>query len=414
LFLKISRGIRGILAIALIGGIFSTPASAATPLIAVKPMSLVANLASTQSAQGILVKKSIIYVYGTSAASTSDGFVTAFDNAGTQIWNLALDTGGDDIATAAGLDPFGNIWVAGASAPALDSADPINSDATGALNPDSVTVVPKIPLRGDPNSVTTWLISPSGELLSTFSKDVGRSILVSSVSTSAATISIVGVTPTALGSAGFFIQSTRRGAFGKFTIIGKRDTEINSIVKSGKNLLLLGSSSETLYGKPKAGNRDATAIVFNSTGTFVSILRSYNTGASRSWHSGTSGTSAYLMGGNSVTGTKTEAVLTKFTSNLLPTWTTRFASAGPAVTAESAQVQSATFSSVGSITGIKSWKPSKAQLISLIFDKNGVITQAFSAKGLVSPISATFSAELGVVVLGRGPEGVSIFHALTR
>jgi hypothetical protein len=376
-------------------------------------MSLVAHLDASENAQGVLVKKSAIYVYGTTApsTSTSDGFVKAFDVTGTQLWTLSVDTGGDDIVTAGGLDPFGNIWLAGASAPAIESSDPVNPDSSGALNPDSVTVVPKIALRGDPNSVTTWLISPTGELISTFSKDVGRSILVSAMSASASTVTIVGVTPTALGNAGFFIQSTRRGVFSKFTIIGKKDTEINAVVKSGKKLLVLGGSSETLYGKAKAGIRDATSLTFDSTGKFGSILRSFNTGASRTWQSGTS---TYLFGGSSTGAGKIEAVITKFSSALLPTWTTRFPSAGPAIAIDSTQILMASFASIGSITGLKSWKPTKAQLISLIFDQKGLITQAFSAKGLSTPISSAFSAEIGVVVMGRGPEGVSIFHALTR
>lgn len=394
-------------------GLVSQSASAATPLTWVKPMSLIANLDAAENAQGILVKKSVVYVFGTTVDDTSatDGFVKAFDATGTQMWNLALDTGGDDIATAAGLDPFGNIWVAGSSALPSDAPDPVNSDTSSALNPDSVTTVPKIPLRGDPNLVTTWLISPKGELIATYSKDVGRTILVKGISASAATISIVGVAVTALGSAGFFIQSTRRGAFGKMSIIGQRDTEINAVVKSGKYLLLLGSSSESLFGKTRSGIRDAILARYTTAGSFVAILRSFKTGAARTWQSGTS---AYVISGDEVTGTKGEAVVTKYSSALSPVWTSRYSSAGPAITADSALVQLATFSSTAPIAGIRSWKPSQAQAISLVFDKSGLITAAFSAKGMVSPIAAGFSAELGAVLLARGAEGVSIFHALTR
>jgi len=413
----LSRAIRVLLTVALSAGLVVHGASAATPLISVKPMSLIARVDAGESAQGILVKKSIVYVFGTTgvdastASGTSDGFVRAFDKAGTQLWNVALDTGGDDIATAAALDPFGNIWVAGSSALPSQASDPVNSSASFALNPDSVTAVPKIPLRADPNLVTTWLISPSGELISTFSKDVGRSVLIKGISASAATISVVGVALTTLGSAGFFIQSTRRGVFGKLSIIGQRNTEINAIVKSGKNLLLLGSSSETLFGKTRSGIRDAIIARYTSEGTFVSILRSFNTGASRTWQSGTS---TYLISGDAIVGSKSEAVLTKYTSAFSPTWTVRYPSSGPAVTVDSTSGHITAFSSSSAITGIKSWKPSKPQVISLAFDRSGRITGAFSAKGMVSPIFVGYSAELGAVLLARGPAGVSIFHALTR
>ena len=141
-------------------------ASAVTPLVVVKPMSLIVKLDPAESAQGILVKKAVIYSFGTRADGTenSDGFIRAFSTSGAESWSLALDTGGDDIVTAGGLDPFGNIWVAGTSAPPTPAGDLISSDFSSALNPDSVTAVTKIPLRGDPNLITLWLISPNGEL----------------------------------------------------------------------------------------------------------------------------------------------------------------------------------------------------------------------------------------------------------
>lgn len=388
-------------------------ANAATPMVVVKPMSLIVKLDPAESAQGLLIKKTVLYVFGTRAGEieTSDGFIRAFDASGTEAWNLALDTGGDDIATAAGMDPFGNIWVAGTSAPQTLKSDSLTSDLSTALNPDSVTVVTKTPLRGDPNLVTMWLISPQGELLATYSKDVGRSILVKGISASAATISVVGVASTSLGTAGFFIQSTRRGLFGKMSLIGNRDTEMNGIAKSGKNLFLLGSSSETLFGKTRSGIKDAVIVTYSSAGTFTSILRSFNTGATRSWQSGTS---AKFFTGDTLTGTRSEAVVTKYGSTFSPLWTARFESGGPALAPDSSLLQFVAFASKSAITGVKSWKPSSAQLIALTFDKTGRISQAFSAKGLVSPISAGYSQELGVVLLGRGPSGVSIFHVLTR
>lgn len=389
------------------------PAGAVTPLVVVKPMSLIANLDPAESAQGLLVRKTFLFVFGTRAGETgtTDGFVRAFAESGTEAWNLALDTGGDDIATAAGLDPFGNIWVAGTSAPQRLVSDSVTTDFSTALNPDSVTVVTKNPLRGDPNLVTLWLISPQGELLATYSKDVGRSILVKGISASAATISVVGVASTALGTAGFLTQSTRKGVFGKMSLIGNRDTEINGIVKSGKSLFLLGSSSETLFGKARSGIKDAVIMTYSSTGTFSSILRSFNTGATRTWQSGTS---AKFFTGDTLTGSNSEAVVTRYSSTFSPIWTARFESVGPALAPDSSLFQFVAFASRSAIVGVKSWKPGNAQLIALTFDKTGRITQAFKAKGLVRPISASYSQELGVVLLGRGPAGVSIFHVLTR
>ena len=397
---------------ALTVGLFPS-AQAVIPSVSVKPMTLISHLEKQKMAQGLLVKKDLIYLFGTTAGSeNSDGYVQAISAQGEVKWTLALDTGGDDIATAGSFDSYGNIWIAGASAaPVTDNENEATTyNPSSALNPDSITVVPKIPLRADSNFVTAWLVSPKGNLLATYSTNVGRVTLASGISISTTTVSIVGVASTALGSSGFLIQSTRKGIFGKILLIGKRDTEINSLTRSGRNLLLFGSSSETLFGKSRAGTRDGLIATFSSSGKFISMIRSFNANSSRSWQNGTS---SFFVGGDAVAGSKIEAVVTKYATTLTPRWSTRYLSAGPAMTLDFLSSHLLFFPSIGPINGVKYWKPTKAQLLSLIVDKNGLLVGAFSFKGATSPIAVAYSRELGAVLLSQGPAGVSVFHALT-
>ena len=386
-------------------------AQAITPAIVTKPMTLISNLDSGASAQGLLVKKELIYLFGTSAgADNSDGYVQSISPTGEIQWTLPLDTGGDDIATAGSLDSFGNIWVAGSSVLNPSVGEPVSSDPSSALNPDSITLTPKIPLRSDLKLVTIWLISPQGNLLATYSTNVGRAVLARAITVTNTTVSIVGIASTTLGNSGFLIQGTRKGSFSKILLIGKSGTEINSITKRGANLVLLGGSSETLFGKARAAERDAILLSFTSSGKFLSIIRSSDAGSSRTWQSGTP---TILVGGDAITGAKSEAVVTKYSAKFTPIWTTRYPSAGVALTLDTLASAQIFFSSIGPVTGVKYWNPAKAQLLSLIFDKKGLLTGAFSVKGATSPIAVGFSRELGAVLLSRGQAGVSVFRTLT-
>ena len=140
----------------------------------------------------------------------------------------------------------------------------------------------------------------------------------------------------------------------------------------------------------------------------TSVVRSSVAKGKRIWNSASS---TLLLAGEVTAAGKTETAVTKFSNSYAPTWTYRFASTGPALSASSTQ---AFFISTGSIAQLN-WNPKSPTPILLTFDSKGVITAADSGlSGQKDVISLLNSKELGVLVLTSGTELVSIFTLLPR
>lgn len=395
--------------------IFPALAQSVTKNITVKAMTRLVTLPGTDQVSGMLVSGKVIYLFGTaSGVQGVDGFVRAIDGAGAVQWSLSLDTGGDEIATTATWDASGNIWVVGSTAKSVISTpSPTASPSPIILNPDGVTLDPDLPLRNDLTAVAIWKVSASGALLATYVSDLARPVLPRAVVATSTRIAVVGIVSTISGNAGFVLQSDSTGVFAKPLLIGKSDTEANAVAaKTDGSLVVLGSSTEKIAGKVLLGERDGIIASVSAKGKLTSLLRSSNSKSLRSWQSTTN---SLFFGGDAVLNGKIEAVVTKFASTIVPTWTTRFSAAGPALTFDSSSTSHLmAFSSIGAIKGITGWKPRKTQVLTLIFDSRGRLTGAYGAPSLATPIAMGYSRDLGVVILGSGATGVSIFHALPR
>ncbi|MEK6648743.1 MAG: hypothetical protein AABY37_05475 [Actinomycetota bacterium] len=395
--------------------IFPALAQSATKTIYVKTMTRLATLSDAEQVSGMLVNGKIIYLFGTvSGEQGTDGFVRTIDGEGATQWSLSLDTGADDIATTATRDTSGNIWVVGSTAKLVTNvSSPSASPSSSILNPDGVTLDPELPLRNDLTTVVIWKVSASGVLLATYISDLAHPVLVRAVTATSTGIALVGIISTVSGNAGFVLQSDFTGTFAKPLLIGKSDTEVNALAKkSNGSLVVLGSSTETISGKVLQGARDGIIASVSAKGKLTSLVRSSNSKSVRSWQSATN---SLFFGGDAVLNGKIEAVVTKFSSAIVPTWTTRFSAKGPAFTFSiSARSHVMAFSPIGAIKGVKGWKPSKDQVLALIFDGKGVLTGAYRATAIQTPIAMGYSRDLGLVVLGSGAIGVSIFHALPR
>ncbi|CAB4334818.1 unannotated protein [freshwater metagenome] len=398
---------------------YVAPAHAALKSVSVTPLAQLAVIPTGDDVAGMLVAGKFIYIYGTSG---SNAFVRSIDGQGVVNWTLSLDTGADEISTAVTRDTAGNIWVFG-SASKTSGVSPTPSQTpsasastmTSLLNPDGVVLDPEVALRNDLNTLVAWKVSPTGVLLSTFTTDFGQPVLARAAVESLGTVSVVGLTTTTMGSVGFFVQSDAIGNFAKPLFIGKADTDINSLAKrSDGSFVLAGASSEVLGGKSLKGVRDGV-IVRIVKNKIVSVVRSSNIKATRSWQNTSN---SLFFGGSAAASGKNEAVATKFAVNangVVPTWTVRFPAQGPAITTDvSATSHAMTFSSISAIPGVVGWKPSKGQTVTLIYDAKWAVKGAYSSLLLSNPIDAGFSNDLGLVVLESGAFGVSIFHALTR
>lgn len=418
-------------------GVFSVTsaflAQGATKSITQTPMTLIAKLSQSSQTVGMVVKSKTIYLIGTvTGVVSTDGYVQALDSSGNILWSLPLDNGSNEIATAATFDSAGNMWVVGSAqttntilipSPTPSPTDSVSTSpsttpsptptpTSTVLNPDGIIPDPLVPMRRDLTAITLWKISPSGVLLATYATEIGSAFLVRGAIFANNLIDVVGIISTPSGRAGFLIQSDLNGLFSKPVLVGKSDTVLNALAKkSDGSLVLMGSSSEAIAKQGRKGIHDAISVVMSQAGKIISVLRSSNMASNRSW---LSGTNSFFLGGDALDSTKQEAVVTKFASTFAPTWTMRFASSGPALTADSPTSHFFLFPSVGAIAGVKGWKPSKASALTLSLDSKGVLNGAYGAPAITTPIAIGYSRGLGIVVLGRGPTGVSVFHTLPR
>lgn len=404
-------------------------AQGATKSVSQTPMTLIATLSPSSQTVGMVVKGKTIYLIGTvTGVVSTDGYIQALDSTGTILWSLPLDNGSNEIATAATFDSAGNLWVVGSAqttnttfspSPSPSPTETVSTSPSApptptptVLNPDGITVDPLVPMRRDLSSLALWKISPTGVLLATYATEIGSAFLVRSAIFANNSIAVVGIIATPSGRAGFLIQSDLNGSFSKPVLVGKSDTVLNALTKkSDGSLVLMGSSSETIAKQGRKGIHDAISVVMSAAGKLTSVLRSSNTASNRSWQSGTT---SFFLGGEALDSTKQEAVVTKFASTFVPTWTMRFASSGPALTVDGPASHFFLFPSVGAVAGIKGWKPSKSAALMLSLDSKGALNGAYGALPISTPMAIGYSRELGIVVLGRGPTGVSVFHTLPR
>ncbi len=416
----------GILAaIALLSVSSAFIAQGATKPIAQMPMTHIATLSPSTQVVGMAVRGKMIYLIGTvTGVVSTDGFIQALDATGAVHWSLPLDNGSNEIATATTFDTAGNLWVVGSAQTinttftasptdtATATASATSSPTVAVLNPDGITVDPLVPMRKDLSSLAIWKISPTGVLLARYATDIGSAFLVRGAIFANNSLAVVGIISTTSGHAGFLIQSDLNGSFSKPILVGKTDTELNALAKkSDGSLVLMGSSSETIVKKARVGIKDGLIVVVSKTGKTTSVIRSSNSGSTRSWQSGTN---SFFLAGDSIAKSKSEAVATKFSSTFSPSWTMRFASSGPAMVADGPAAHFFLFPSIGAVTGVKGWKPSRAAALVLNLDSKGALKGAYGAASIASPMAIGYSPALGVVILGRGPAGVSVFHTLPR
>ena len=276
----------------------------------------------------------------------------------------------ESFVSAASVDSDGNFLVFGSGAVATTINNP---PASAPLNPDNVVVAPQSISRGNATQIWRWKISTSGEVLEAKGVEVGMPVWVKSAYGNL----VAGSVATETGIAGFYLNWD--GVTSKLNLIGKNSSEVNVVLN---NNYLAGSSAEKLFGKNLAAKRDGILFKISKP----NLVRSSNLNAERRWISGTSN---YFLGGSAVVGKKTEAVVTKFTSNFAPTWTARFPAIGPAKVVAAKKNFIAAFATKGGKISI------------ITFDSRGKIIERKSIIG--SEISAFgYSDELGAVILVDG------------
>ena len=389
-----------LLSLVLLLSLIASPAGfAVIKKIPVKTLKLVTTIPNPDDVAGIVVFGTTIVVYGT---KLDKSFARAIDTSGQELWNVSLDPDSVSIATVGAVDSAGNIWIAGSTSHLRASATP--TTAATPLNPDSVVAPPEI-FSADLNVIALWKIPAGSTKPTLYSAQASSPVLITSIALNETGISLVGYIESQRGSSGFIISANLLGEFGTSILIGKTSTTLDAVVRhSDGSLTVTGASGEKLGGKKLAGIIDGVIIKISKVGTVISVVRSSAPKAKRNW---TSATSSLLLGGEVMTGEKSESAVTKFSSAYAPLWTNRFSSTGVIFTVGSVY---AFFESTGKIPQVSGWSPSAARPLLLSFDGKGRITGAFSVPtDQKEVLGALYSRNLGLLCLTSNSEAISIF-----
>jgi len=379
--------------------LFMPSTHAALKKIAVKDLKLVTTINSSDDVAGFVVSGTTIILFGT---AVDRSFARAVDISGRELWRVPLDPNSPSIATAGAVDGAGNIWIAGSTS--LLRPTPAPSSSITPINPDNVVNNPHI-FNAELSAVALWKIPVGTSVPTLFSAQQSAPVLITGISVDKSGASLVGLTQSPQGSAGFVISANELGEFGKPLLIGAKSTVLDAVVRhSDSTLTVVGSSAETIGGKKLMGVIDGVIIRISKTNSVLKVVRSSAIKAERNW---SSATSTLLLGGSVTTGSKIESAVTKFSNTYTPAWTYRFLSTGPVFTLGSTY---ALFKSTGAIAQLSNWSPKKAQPILLTFDSKGVITGAHSAPVDQQEIIGVInSKELGLLCLSSNSELLSIY-----
>ena len=380
------------------------PVSQAAPKkITVKPMQLLTTIGSPDEVSGAVVSGKSIIVFGTKA---SKAYARAIDKTGKELWNLTLDQSAASIATTAAVDQAGDIWVAGATPLALGVVPPASTAAP--VNPDNAVIPPSV-FIGDLQAVTVWKVSAAGALLFTNTLPTSSVLFPTAIVVDKNGASVAGIIANDKGNAGFLVNTDTAGVFSKLLQIGLASTTADAVARHGDgSFTVAGSSSETLGGKKVAGITDGILVKVSKALKITSVVRSSVAKGKRIW---SSASNSLLLAGEVVAGGKTESAITKFSLAFAPSWTYRFASTGPALSASATQ---AFFISTGAVAQLN-WNPKSPTPLLLTFDSKGLITAADSGPvGQKEVVGVLISKEFGVLALTSSAESVSIFTLLPR
>lgn len=377
----------------------TTPAIAAPKSVALKKLTIVANVAG---AEKLAVSGKTLITVSNSDGPNTNILLTGMDIKGVQLWQKTIDSGADEVALATAVDPLGNIWLAGAASSI--SAPESATAAIQAENPDGVVAEPTTKLRSDLNILTLWKVSALGEVLATYSSAQLSPPLINAISVNSSGVSVVGQ----LQDKPFLLSANNAGTFGKLLSIGTTKTQLNAVVRHGDgSISVFGSSAETLGGKKLAGVRDGVLIKVSKSGAIASVVRSSAPKADRSW---IAADSTLALTGYVKSGKVIESAFTKFTSAFVPTWTLRVPSTGSSLVQSAGSTTYGALQSNSIVSGVTGWRPTAPSLLLLSFDAKGVVTSASGSTELTEALSLTYSKDVGLVGLARtSAQSVAIF-----
>jgi hypothetical protein len=382
-----------------------TPAHAVQKNIAVKKIE---KLVVAPDAELLIASGSSIIFISNIDTPTARISISALNASGSVIWQKKIESQQDEIASAVTSDREGNIWLAGFASLERTietaTATATETSTTTAENSDAVVAEDYPDMREDLRVLKTWKISPLGEVIAQYTKELSEPGLINGISVNASGISIVGQ----FSGRPFLMTANQSGVFSKMYFVGTSKTVINTVVRnSDSSSNLFGASREKLGGKNLAGKRDGILMKVGKTGSITSVVRSSIAKGDRAWLSSDSN---LLLSGYVKSGKVVESAITKFNTAFVPTWTIRIPSNGESIALSTSKNSYVALSSNSTVKSLIGWKPSKSQLLLLTFNTKGLITAASGISDLSSPFALSYSQELGIVGLAKtADQGVAVF-----
>jgi hypothetical protein len=382
-----------------------TPAHAVQKNIAVKKIE---KLVVAPDAELLIASGSSIIFISNIDTPTARISISALNASGSVIWQKKIESQQDEIASAVTSDREGNIWLAGFASleRTIESATATATETstTTAENPDAVVAEDYPDMREDLRVLKTWKISPLGEVIAQYTKELSEPGLINGISVNASGISIVGQ----FSGRPFLMTANHSGVFSKMYFVGTSKTVINTVVRnSDSSSNLFGASREKFGVKNLAGKRDGILMKVGKTGSITSVVRSSIAKGDRAWLSSDSN---LLLSGYVKSGKVVESAITKFNTAFVPTWTIRIPSNGESIALSTSKNSYVALSSNSTVKSLIGWKPSKSQLLLLTFNTKGLITAASGISDLSSPFALSYSQELGIVGLAKtADQGVAVF-----
>ena len=351
----------------------------------------------------LLLTPTAISIIGTTEAATSswiagnlggksDGFISTFSNAGTPLWNLRLGGLNSEIATSAGVDTDGSIWIVGASAQAVNATP--SPTPTKILNPDNVIIESVPGAATSLNRLNIWQVSATGQLLNSFETQTASVVNPQKLIVTSNGLAIFGDLYEKAAVKGFFVSVSKAGLFTTPVKYGVKSTQLSSaILNSDGSFTAIGRSSDLLLKVKALSKGDAISLRISSKGALQQVGRATLKSTTRGWDSISTG---LLQGGLVKYSNKTEAAVTKFSAIGKPTWNTRYISKSGALVASGTNSW-ATFISSGAIAGLSTWKPKVPTAVVLQLGKKGEVITAHSLTG--TPVAIGRNNEMGTAVI---------------
>ena len=339
----------------------------------------------------------------------SDGFLSSLTETGQIQWTLRLGSKVDEIVTDLVEDNDGTYWVLGAASTLTTKT--LNSPSTSGtvINPDNVVVDRSISSNSALNTVKIWQVSKTGSILNSFESIQSTLIEPKQLLIDNASLIIVGTIYAANKSSGFVMSGSKAGIFQPVIKVGATNTKLNSAaIDSSGNLVLVGSSGETIGKSKKISGRDAIALKTNSSVLVPVIARASLKNSERSWSQVSS--DLFISGYVSYSGkakVKSEFAVTKFSSFGKPNWNFRFA-AEKLGTAQSTKTSLwVAFTPTSSVVQLKGWQKRPQTGAILKFDSKGKILAGYQISG--SPTVSTIADSNGLILISESGNSFNFF-----